>query len=206
VLDIRSYEAFGGMHVPGAYHIDAGGNFSTFAGWILPPEAEILLVAASESQAAQAAVMLRRVGLDRVTGVLHGGMFAWAKEGYPLEYVDQVSAHDLQRMATSGESVVLLDVRAPAEYEKHHIEGAINIPTPALRTRHAELDRGARTVLICSTGHRSSMAASLLKQRAFRDVVNASGGMTGYTAAGFAPECPVCIVPHGPRFIGRKVS
>jgi hydroxyacylglutathione hydrolase len=206
VLDTRSYEAFGGMHVPNAYHIDAGGNFSTFAGWILPPDAEILLVASSEAQAAQAAAMLRRVGLDRVTGVLHGGMFAWAKEGYLLEYVDQVSAHDLQRMATSGQSAVLVDVRAPTEYDKHHIDGAINIPAPALRTRHAELDPDARTVLICSTGHRSSMAASLLKQQGFRDVVNVSGGMTGYTAAGFAPECPVCIVPHGPRFIGRKLN
>lgn len=204
VVDVRDYAAFGGMHVPGAYHIDAGGNFSTFAGWILPPDAEILLVAASEDQAVQAAVMLRRVGLDRVTGVLHGGMFAWAKEGYPLEYVDQVSAHDLQRMASSGENLVLVDVRAPTEYDKHHIEGAINIPAPAVRARYTELDPDARTVLVCSTGHRSSMAASLLKQRGFRDVVNASGGMTGYTAAGFAPECPVCIIPHGPRFIGRR--
>jgi rhodanese-related sulfurtransferase len=109
-------------------------------------------------------------------------------------------------MVSSGEDLVLVDVRAPTEYEKHHIEGAINIPAPAIRTRYEELGGDARTVLICSTGHRSSMAASLLKQRGLKDVVNAAGGMTGYTAAGFAPECPVCIVPHGPRFIGRKVT
>lgn len=203
VLDIRGYESFGGMHVPGAYHIDAGGNFSTFAGWILPPDSEILLVATSEAQAAEAAVMLRRVGLDRVTGVLHGGMFAWARAGLPLGHVNQVSAQELQQMTAAGGELVLVDVRAPSEYEKYHIEGALNIPAPDLRTRYSELDPGARTVVICSTGHRSSMAASLLKQRGFTDVINAAGGMTGYTAAGFAPECPVCVVPHGPRFLGR---
>lgn len=206
VLDIRGYESFGGMHVPGAYHIDAGGNFSTFAGWLLPPTAEILLVAVSLDQAAQAAVMLRRVGLDRVTGVLHGGMFAWARAGLPLGHVTQVSAHELHQMTTQGEKLVLVDVRAPSEYEKFHIDGALNIPAPDLRSRYTELDSQARTVVICSTGHRSSMAASLLKQRGFADVVNVSGGMTGYTAAGFAPECPVCVVPHGPRFIGRQVA
>jgi len=47
VLDIRSYEAFGGQHVPGSYHIDFGGNFATFAGWILPPDQNILIVANS---------------------------------------------------------------------------------------------------------------------------------------------------------------
>lgn len=205
VVDIRSFESFGGMHIPGAYHLDFGGNFSTFAGWILPPDAEILLVGDCEEQAAEAAVLLRRVGLDNVTAALHGGMFSWAKAGFPLAYVEQMSAHDVNRTITGGDGIVLLDVRAVTEYAQHHIEGAVNIPAPAVRTRYTELDPNARIVVICGTGHRSSMAASLLKQRGFKDVVNASGGMTGYTAAGFAPECPVCVVPHGPRFIGQKM-
>ncbi len=206
VVDVRSYASFGGTHVPGAYHIDVTGNFATFAGWILPPDHEILLVADSEAQAAEAAMLLRRVGLDNTTACLRGGMFAWAREGLPLGYVPQVSAEDLHRMASGGEGVVLVDVRAPTEYDKHHIAGALNIPAPALRTRHPELDPEAQTVVICSTGHRSSMAASLLQRAGFRSVANAAGGMTGYTAAGYAPECPVCIVPHGPRFLGRKVG
>lgn len=206
VLDIRGYGPFGGLHVPGAYHLDVSGNFSTFAGWILPPDQDILLVGDSPEQAKLAAVLLRRVGHDRVVGMLAGGMFAWAKEGLPLAHVEQVSAPELNRLASAGEAVVLVDVRSPMEYEKHHIDGALNIPAPAVRTRYTELDPASRTIVICSTGHRSSMAASLLKQRGFAEVLNAAGGMTGYTAAGFAPECPVCIVPHGPRFIGRKMG
>ena len=60
-----------------------------------------------------------------------------------------------------------------------------------------------RIVTLCGTGHRSSMAASLLLQRGFDKVHNLSGGMMGYAAAGLAPTCPLCVSPHGPRFMGK---
>jgi rhodanese-related sulfurtransferase len=96
---------------------------------------------------------------------------------------------------------VLLDVRAPAEYEDSHIENAINIPAPDLRTRYRELNPDLPTVLICSTGHRSSLGCSLLKQREFENVFNTAGGMSGYSAAGYGTKCTVCSVPHGPHFV-----
>jgi rhodanese-related sulfurtransferase len=76
-LDIRAFDAFGGQHVPGAWHIDFNGNFAMFAGWTLPANGEIFLIADSAAVAQQAAVWLRRVGLDQVTGYLDGGMAAW---------------------------------------------------------------------------------------------------------------------------------
>jgi len=202
VLDVRSYEAFGGQHVPGAYHIDLSGNFATFAGWVLPVDHDVLLVTETNEQAAEAAGMLRRVGLDRTVGCLEDGMFAWAASGLPTEHVPQVSSRELQDLTHSGGGLTLLDVRAVREYEQLHIEGAINIPAPDLRTRSGELRNDLPVVTICSTGHRSSLAASLLKQRGFKDVRNAAGGMTGYSAAGYAPECPMCVAPHIPAPIG----
>ncbi len=198
VLDARSYEAFGGQHVPGAYHIDLGGNFSTFAGWVLPVDQDILLVTESAEDAAEAAALLRRVGLDRAVGYLDGGMFAWATAGLPTDHVPQVSPPELHELACRGDGLTLLDVRAAREFEALHIEGAVNIPAPDLRTRSAELRSDAPVVAICSTGHRSSLAASLLQQRGFRDVRNAAGGMTGYGSAGYAAECPMCVAPHIP--------
>lgn len=202
VLDTRSYSRFGGHHVPGAYHIDLGGNFPTFAGWVLPPDKKILLVSSDPEEAASANVWLKRVGLDSAFGYLDGGLFEWAKAGLPTEHVAQISVHELKDLMSDGEQMALVDVRSPREFEGGHIEGAINIPTPDLRTRHQEFDPRTPTAVICSTGHRSSLATSLFEQHGFRNLRNVAGGMTGYSAAGFAPECPVCIVPHGPRFIG----
>jgi len=203
VLDVRGYDAFGGQHVPGSYHLDLGGNFATFAGWIVPPEKEILLVALDRSQAEEAAVWLRRVGLDRVVGYLKGGMFAWATAGLPTGHVGQVSVEELRQMSTGDRTMTIVDVRAPSEYKGFHIEGAVNIPAPDLRNRYRELDPGIAAVLVCSTGIRSSLGASILKQHGFRDVLNGAGGMTAYAEAGYGPECPVCVIPHGPHFTGK---
>ena len=206
VLDVRSYDAFGGQHVPGSYHVDLGGNFATFAGWILPPDKEILLVALDGTQAEEAAVWLRRVGLDRAVGYLEGGMFEWAKTGLPTGHIGQLSVEELHQMSTGDRTVTIVDVRAPNEYQGFHIEGAVNIPAPDLRKRHSELDPAISVVLICSTGHRSSLSASILKQHGFKELFNGAGGMTAYGAAGYGPECPVCVIPHGPHFMGKKME
>jgi len=206
VVDIRSYEAFGGQHVPGSYHIDFGGNFATFAGWILPPNQNMLIVGESQAQAEEAGIWLKRVGLDKAVGYLDGGMFAWAKSGLPTNHVRQLSTEEIHEMMTRGGKLTLLDVRAVGEFQARHIEGARNIPAPELRDRHRELDASKPVVLLCSTGHRSSLGAALLKQRSFEDVANVAGGMTGYSAAGYSEKCPLCVAPHVPGVGARRTD
>jgi hydroxyacylglutathione hydrolase len=206
VLDVRNYDAFGGQHVPGSYHIDVSGNFATFAGWILPPDKAIMLVTLDDSQAFEAAVWLRRVGLDRAIGYLKGGMFEWSKAGLQTGHIAQLSVDELHQMSTGDRNMTIVDVRAPNEYQSFHIEGAVNIPAPDLRKRYSELDPAVPTVLICSTGHRSSLSASILKQHGFTDVFNGAGGMTAYATAGYGPECPMCVLPHGPHFMGKTME
>jgi hydroxyacylglutathione hydrolase len=185
ILDIRSYDAFGGQHVPGSYNIDFGGNFAIFAAWVIPDDKNIFLIAESERQALEASVWLRRVGLDNITGFLEGGMFAWSRDGLPSEHVSQLSVHELNDMIAADKGILIVDVRAPGEFEKSHILEALNIPAPELRTRYRELDESKPVALICSTGHRSSLGASILKKHGFKYIYNVAGGMTGYAAAGY---------------------
>jgi predicted sulfurtransferase len=63
------------------------------------------------------------------------------------------------------------------------------------------LDPDKPTFLVCSSGNRSSLAASILKRHGFKEVHNVAGGMTGYSAAGYARQCEVCENPHGSRFV-----
>ncbi len=202
VLDVRGVGDYGGGHIPHATHIDLGGNFATFAGWILPPDRDLLLVAPDAAAAQTAAGLLRRVGVDRVVGFLEGGMFEWAKAGLPLATIPQLSAPALHEAVSGRTPLQLVDVRSPREFEAHHIEGAVNLPVATLREEPKVLKPEMPTALVCSTGHRSSLGASLLEQRGFRSLMNVAGGMTGYAASGFAPACPVCVVPHGPRTLG----
>ena len=184
VLTCRDYAAFGGVHIPESYHVDFGMNFSTYAGWVLPPDKDILLVADSPAQTREAVILLRRVGLDRTVGYLAGGTHAWATAGYPIDRVPQLSPVEVNAML--GDGALLVDVRFPDEFAEGHVEGAVNIPAPDLRTRHPELPADRPLVVMCRTGQRSSLACSLLKRAGFGGVHNAVGGYTGYTAAGFS--------------------
>lgn len=200
VLDTRSYLAFGSQHVPGAWHLDLNGNFPTFAGWVLPTDKQILLVADDHEKAKEAVVWARRTGVDNIVGCLEGGMSDWATSGLLSSSIFQLSAEELHDRVVGEENFVLLDVRAAQEYEDSHITGAVNVPVADLRTRYQELDPLKPTVLVCSSGNRSSLGTSILKQHGFDHLINLSGGMTGYSAAGYAKECKACATPHGSRF------
>lgn len=200
VLDARSYHAFGSQHIPDAWHLDLNGNFPTFAGWVLPTDKDILLVAEDYQKALEANRWARRVGVDRIVGYLDGGLSGWAVAGLPSRAVRQLSAEDLHERMNGEANFQLLDVRAPKEFADSHIEGALNIPVAELRTRSGELDKHQAVLAICSSGNRSSLATSILMQHGFKAVYNVAGGMTGYSAAGYARQCRACENPHGSRF------
>ncbi len=198
ILDGRDYLAFGGAHIPGAWNIDMAGNFQTFSGWMLPPDKAIMLVVENESRARDAVAMLRRVGLDQIAGWLDGGMHAWSVAGLPVDHVPQISAHELSTLSKNKPRPFILDVRGKLEYETLHIEGAIHMAVPDTRKRHGEIPKEGTVHIICNSGHRSSLASSVLKQHGFKKVVNVAGGMTAFSAAGLIGTCPTCTAPHLP--------
>ncbi len=201
VVDVRSYDAYGGQHLRNSISLPLAGNFPTFAGWVLPPAHRLLLVAETRDQVLEATNWLRRVGLDRIDAFLEGGVFAWSREGLPTAHAELLSPDELNEMATGEELFEFLDVRAPAEFASSHIEGSRNIQTADLREPPRNLDPTLPTVLMCSSGNRSSTAASFLERHGFDRVINAAGGYAGYTAAGHSGACAVCALPHGPRLV-----
>ena len=183
VLDIRSYPAFSGMHIPGAWHIDMTGNFATQAGWVLPSGKDILLVGDDQRQAEEAALQLHRVGFDRVTGYLEGGMLAWGATGLPISRVPVISPNEAHTLVRSKEAI-LLDVRSREEWKAAHGKEGIHIPWHDLRTRYTELDLAQQYIVMCRGGQRASIAAAILKMHGFDRINNLGGGFTAYQRAG----------------------
>ena len=203
LLDTRNYLAFGGQHIENSWHLDLNGNFPTFSGWVLPIDKDILLVTDDDDKALEAVLWARRVGVDRIVGYLAGGITGWLTQGLPTGSVEQISAEDLHDMVLGEDNFTLVDVRAKAEFEENHIKGAINIETADLRTDYKALDSEKPTILVCSSGNRSSLGTSILAQKGFKHLVNVSGGMSGYSAAGYTKECRVCANPHGSRYFSE---
>ena len=57
--------------------IPLSGQFASWAGALLGLETDLVLVAEDAERAAEARMRLARVGIERVTGYLAGGIEAW---------------------------------------------------------------------------------------------------------------------------------
>ena len=109
-------------------------NFSTYAGWVIPPDRDILLVADTPARArpSSSSAGSGSTGPSATLSATH----AWAIAGYPTDSVPRPLAGQGARNDRDG--AVLIDVRFPDEFEEEHVEGAVNIPALDLRTRHPE--------------------------------------------------------------------
>ena len=87
---------------------------------------------------------------------------------------------DLKSALTRGDAPQVLDMRTPVEWESGHIEGARHLPLPKLVGSLSQLAKDKPLAVICGSGYRSSLAASLLFARGFTRVQNVMGGMDAY--------------------------
>jgi glyoxylase-like metal-dependent hydrolase (beta-lactamase superfamily II)/rhodanese-related sulfurtransferase len=75
--------------------------------------------------------------------------------------------------------VQVVDVRCAAEFEGElgHIEGARLLPLDELRARVSEIKDDRPVIVVCQTGKRSAMGASILRKAGLARVANLAGGM-----------------------------
>lgn len=98
----------------------------------------------------------------------------------------------VQRQAT-GEKVLVVDVRSPAEFAAGHVPGAINLPVDTLTGSEPVLkDRKQMpVVLYCKSGRRAGIAAAALEKQGFTRLEHLTGDIGGWVAQGR----PVNTVP-----------
>lgn len=74
----------------------------------------------------------------------------------------------------------VIDVRSPKDFEKGHIEGAINIPLDKIRTTKLDLPKNTPIVCHCNKGTTGNAGQNLLINLGFTEVYNLSGGYKNY--------------------------
>ena len=182
LLDTRAATEYAAGHVPGSVQIGISGQFAAWAGAILGLDRELVL-AADEDHVEEARIRLARVGIERVAGVLEGGIAGWATAGLPVAGTEQITAPDLAAELRENPGWTILDVRRPAEWNAGHIEGAVLAPLDTLPQRIPEFDRARPLVVHCQGGYRSMIACSLLEGAGFARPINLQGGYEAWSAA-----------------------
>jgi hydroxyacylglutathione hydrolase len=182
VLDVREAYLFGSGHIRGSINIGLGGQYASWAGTLLSPTQELLIVGGSEGEVDEAVMRLARVGLENVVGYLDGGIGAWCGEGREVEMLPQL---DVSELRTRVGELQIIDVRRPGEFSGAHVPNAVNVPLSDLADGLPRLDPAKPHAIICAGGYRSSAAASILRRHQFAELYNVTGGTQAWIAAGF---------------------
>jgi hydroxyacylglutathione hydrolase len=181
VVDTRPADDYAAGHLPGTLNIPAGSGFLSWAGWFLPYDRPVALIAAPE-QAEALRAELQLIGIDDVAGFWAPAALA----GRALARYTRIRAADAA-LLPANEDALLLDVRTAAEYAAGHLPGSINIPLGRLPQRLAELPRRASTLVYCQGGSRSPIAASILQAHGWGDIMEMRDGYDGWQAAAAEP-------------------
>jgi hydroxyacylglutathione hydrolase len=195
VIDTRSAPFFGAGHFPGSLNIGLSSNlFATWVGFLVPFGTEIGLVVGSIESALRARLELLRIGYDLVTGYVEAESLARTRQ------LSQLGVEELHFGLRHGEAPQVLDVRTGGEWEAGHIDSALHIPLPTLPRRTGNLGKDSRLAIICGSGYRSSIAASLLQAQGFSRVQNVIGGMGAYLETSIPAWQPSDLV-----FMGENI-
>ncbi|HEU4723462.1 MAG TPA: rhodanese-like domain-containing protein, partial [Gemmatimonadaceae bacterium] len=184
VVDLRPPFEFLARHLDGSIGISLGRSFLTWAGSVLDPDREIVLLMSPDALHEADAVVrdLALIGYDHVLGVLP----ARELEAFAPRAIASIGSVPPSDLESRAEGATVLDVRTEAEWNEGHVPGATHVPLATLGSKLTELRGRQPIVTYCQSGARSATAASLLRASGIRDVSNVEGGFDAWLREGAA--------------------
>jgi len=102
--------------------------------------------------------------------------------------VNVISPRQLIDLCTSGNTIDVIDVRTPAEFQEVHLQVARNVPLDQLNPAKVMQERKGSAqdplYVICRSGSRGKMACDRFIQAGLHNVVNIEGGTLACVDAG----------------------
>ncbi len=177
ILDTRPATMFTEQFVPGSINIGLDGRFAEWAGTLLSFDKNILLVCEHEKEK-ESLTRLARVGFQKFSGYLKGGLDAWKKAGEEIDLIINVDPDELAMDLPFDANIVVVDVRKEPEFNEGHVKGAVNIPLENLidPASMSNIEDKDNLYIHCAGGYRSVIAASLMKREGIHNLYNVNGG------------------------------
>jgi rhodanese-related sulfurtransferase len=119
---------------------------------------------------------------ERLVGYADGGLAAWQAHGRPVRSYPTAGIDDLCRAYVGGQPIQVLDVRQPVEWDAGYVPGSVRIHLGDLPGRLADVPRDKEVWTACASGHRASIAASLLDRAGVPVRLVAKGGVPEWLA------------------------
>ena len=193
VVDVRTELQFDEAHIPGAVSITSRrAGFGSKLAWIANPKQPLVLVGRDDENALEAAALAAAVGLRDIAGYLAGGMTSWREEKLDVDRVRRMSVPELHECwQEEKRRPQVLDVREHGEWDSGRIPGSVHEPYHDIRGIPDGIDAAREVAVICGSGQRSAVAASLLQRYGAGHVVHVvDGGVPLWKRRGWPTEPP----------------
>jgi rhodanese-related sulfurtransferase len=149
----------------------------------------VVLVGRADEDARAAVELAAAVGITNVAGFLAGGMTSWREERLPVDRIERLSVTDLHDRWEGEDAPQILDVREQREWDGGHIPGSTHLPYHDVRGVPDGLDAARPIAVVCASGQRAAVAASLLQRHGARDVLHVvEGGVPLWERRGWPIE------------------
>lgn len=184
IVDVRDEGAFCTSHIPNSLYIPKG-SLASYLGWFVDVETPIYFLTNEFSEASLTFLYMtcRRTGFDNTAGFLGSGIIEWETRGGEINSIETVSPADLKQRLSASRDIVILDVRKNEELARaRSLDNSIHIPLHDLKVRAQELPDNRPIYILCASGVRSTIAASILKMAGKKPAV-ILGGLVGWHAA-----------------------
>ncbi|MEZ4778152.1 MAG: MBL fold metallo-hydrolase [Flavobacteriaceae bacterium] len=191
VLDTRNADDFAHGFIPNSINIGLEGSFAQWVGEMIPDVKQEILLVTYSGKEEEAITRLSRVGYDFTIGYLEGGFDNWKKAGKDYETVGRINAKAFEEHYFA-EKPLVIDVRKKSEFASQHVVDALNIPLNEINQHLAEIPKDKPFIIHCAGGYRSMIAASILKQRGWREFVDVKGGFKDIEATSIPKTEYVC--------------
>jgi glyoxylase-like metal-dependent hydrolase (beta-lactamase superfamily II)/rhodanese-related sulfurtransferase len=173
ILDTREAKDFHKAFIPNSINIGLDNNFAQWVGELIPDIKQQILLVTDPGNEEESIIRLARVGYDHSIGYLKGGITSWVDSGKEVDHINRLTVSELKKKM--ADNVKVFDVRKSSEYQSQQVVGAENTPLNLINKHLSEFPKG-EFIVHCEGGYRSMIAASILKQRGFDNVVDVEGG------------------------------
>ena len=96
-----------------------------------------------------------------------------------------VSPEEAYSMVVKHDSLYLLDVLTPGEFQQARLEGAKLIPIGQLLNRLPEVPKDRPILVYCAVGSRSAQVVNYLARQGYPEVYNLYGGIYSWAQNGY---------------------
>jgi hydroxyacylglutathione hydrolase len=125
-----------------------------------------------DENAREAVTLAATVGVTTIAGYLAGGMTSRREEQRDIEQTERLALTDLHsRWDREDARLPVLDVRERSEWDAGHIPGSVHQPDHNIGGVPEGIDPKMPVAVVCGSGQRAAVAASLLQRRGAEQVV-----------------------------------